>query len=219
MLATRLRSGGPAGERGACAHGDGPGHLIRGASCDLAGRLPLDVVGVALESESIEGLEHPARDRLRHRASASRAARAGPSRAAAGVSVARRISGLLAAAALSACATGPAVPTPAWRVTEADAGRTLRVPIGTEIDVTLPGSPSSGLVWERSPGDPGGLEAVGEATFEPAGPSPGQGGLVHLRFLVTKPGASVLWLASRRPFESGAPAAGTFSVTVVGEVE
>jgi len=104
-------------------------------------------------------------------------------------------------------------------VTEADAGRSLQVPVGTLVDVALPGNPTTGYAWQRAPGDPGGVESVGAARFEPSGPALGQGGTEHLTFRVTKTGATPLWLVYRRPFEKNAAPARTFSVTIVGEPE
>ena len=128
---------------------------------------------------------------------------------------ARGLAALLILLIVSACATSPA--RPPWLVTQADAGRTVRVPVGTLIDVALPGSPTTGYIWQRAPGDPGGVETVGAARFEPSGPALGQGGLVHVGFRITKPGATPLWLVYRRPFEKDVPPAQSFSVTLVGE--
>ena len=115
-----------------------------------------------------------------------------------------------------ACASsGP--PPPPWRISEADAGTSVRVPVGTVIDVGLPGNPTTGSIWERGPGDPGGLEGLGAARFEPEGALVGQGGLVRLQFRVTKAGATPLALVYRRPFEKNTPPARTFWVTIVGE--
>jgi inhibitor of cysteine peptidase len=130
---------------------------------------------------------------------------------------ARTFAALLAALALSACATGSESARPPWLVTEADAGRSIRMPVGTFLDVALPGNPTTGYIWQRAPGDAGGVETVGAARFEPSGPAIGQGGLVHLGFRVTKPGATPLWLVYRRPFEKDVPPTRTFSVTLVGD--
>jgi inhibitor of cysteine peptidase len=123
----------------------------------------------------------------------------------------------LASLLLLACATPSAAPLPKWRIGEADAGHTVRVPVGTPLDVALPGNPTTGYIWQRSPGDPGGLESVGAARFEPSGGALGQGGLVHLEFRVIQEGATVLWLVYLRPFEKNTPPTKTFSVTIVGE--
>jgi predicted secreted protein len=114
-----------------------------------------------------------------------------------------------------ACATAPLAPP--WRVTDADAGTSIRVPVGTVIDVALPGNPTTGFIWERAPGDPGGLEGLGGARFEPDGAMPGQGGLVHLHFRVTREGATPLALVYRRPFDKKTTPAQSFWVTIVGE--
>lgn len=131
----------------------------------------------------------------------------------------RALSTCVLAIVLAACAAAPTSARKPWTVTEADAGRSIRVPVGTLIDVALPGNPSTGFIWQRAAGEAGGLEAAGAARFEPAGPAVGQGGLVRLAFRVTKAGATPLWLVYRRPFEASTPPARTFSVTIVGEAD
>ncbi len=118
--------------------------------------------------------------------------------------------------AAAACASND-VHTPPWRITEADAGHSVRVPVGTVIDVVLPGNPTTGYIWERAPGEPGGVESLGAARFVPDGALVGQGGMIHVQFKVTKEGATPLALVYRRPFEKGTPSANTFWVTIVGE--
>ncbi len=122
------------------------------------------------------------------------------------------------AGALGACA-GPASQPPPWRIGEADAGRSIRVPVGTVVDVALPGNPSTGFTWERGQTESqlAGLDALGPARFAPEGPLVGQGGLMHLEFRVTGTGAMPLVLVYHRPFEKGVPPARTFWVTIVGE--
>ncbi len=132
---------------------------------------------------------------------------------------ARTLAAVLVALGAGACAGAPAPTRPAWVVTEADAGRSIQVPVGTMLDVALPGNPTTGYAWQRAPGDPGGIESVGAARFEPSGPALGQGGTEHLGFRVTKTGATPLWLVYRRPFEKNVAPARTFSVTIVGEPE
>lgn len=127
--------------------------------------------------------------------------------------------GALIMSFLVGCATGASAPSIAWQITEVDAGGTIRMPVGTVVDVALPGNPRSGYIWQRRQGDAGGIESVGAARFEPSGGVPGQGGLVHLQFRVAKPGASVLWLAYQRPFQRDATPLQTFSVTIVGEAD
>lgn len=129
----------------------------------------------------------------------------------------RALAAALLAMLAAACASPPGTGREAWVVVEADAGRSIRVPVGTLLDVTLPGNPATGYAWQRAPGEPGGVETVGAARFEPSGPAPGQGGLEHLAFRVTKTGATALWLVYRRPFATDVPPARTFSVTIVGE--
>jgi inhibitor of cysteine peptidase len=129
----------------------------------------------------------------------------------------RRLASVLVVVFVVGCATGTSAPPIAWQITEADAGTTIRIPVGTVVDVALPGNPRSGYIWQRRQGDSGGIEAVGAARFEPAGGVPGQGGLIHLQFRVVRVGATVLWLAYQRPFQSDAAPERTFSLTIVGE--
>ena len=128
-----------------------------------------------------------------------------------------RVLALLLGAFVAAGACASSTYTPPWRITQADAGRRVRVPVGTVIDVALPGNPTTGYIWERAPGDPGGLTSVGAAQFVPDSAVEGQGGDIHVQFRVTKEGATPLALVYRRPFEKGTPSANTFWVTIVGE--
>lgn len=127
----------------------------------------------------------------------------------------RRLGALLLALGLAACAT-PQAQTP-WRITTDDAGRRIQVPVGTMLDVALPGNPTTGYIWQRAAGDEGGVEQLGAPQFESEGPLAGQGGTVHVFFRVTKPEVTRLELVYRRPFEKKTPPAETFSVTIVGE--
>jgi len=116
-----------------------------------------------------------------------------------------------------ACET-PAAPPP-WRVGEADDGRQILVPVGTLLDVALPGNPSTGFVWERVSPDQDGLEQLGPPRYTAEGPLLGQGGTVHVFFRVTAPEVSRIELVYRRPFEKDTPPARRFRVTIVGEAD
>lgn len=132
------------------------------------------------------------------------------------MTVRRRLLRVVLVSLLVACASGPPA-SPPWRIGEEDAGRSIRVPVGTIVDIALPGNPTTGYIWERGPSATPGLEQIGAARFAPDGPAIGQGGLVHLEFRVIGEGATPLVLVYRRPFEKGTPPARSFWVTIVGD--
>lgn len=144
---------------------------------------------------------------------------------------------LLAALALCACAPveqqaapapAPAVksdavpaPTPAsvtQRLTAADNGRTITVPVGGRFAVELVGVPTAGYLWQVD-AKPAFLsdavESSGNTTR--AQSQPGFAGGSHWEvfvFSATAAGEGTLKLGQRRPWEKNEPPSQTFSVTV-----
>lgn len=143
---------------------------------------------------------------------------------------------LVAALALAACAppqeaavppverTGSGAvpaPTPAdvlQRVTAADDGKVIAVPVGGRFAVELVGVPTAGYVWQVD-AKPAFLsdaqESSGNTTM--AQSQPGFTGGNHWEvfvFTATSAGEGALTLGQRRPWEKGEPPTQTFKVTV-----
>jgi predicted secreted protein len=139
------------------------------------------------------------------------------------------------AVALTACAPKPsgeetapvsnnspvAAPTPDGvnlRITAAQAGQVVRVPVNQRFSVELVGVPTAGYVWAPAT-LPAFITRAGEAT----GPTiaaqnqPGYTGGNHwevLMFAATAPGRGDLVIEQRRPWETNEPPTSTFRVTI-----
>lgn len=147
----------------------------------------------------------------------------------------------LLALLLTACAPTPEAPAPApapateqravskpvpaptpssvtQRLTAADSGRTITVPVGGQFAVELVGVPTAGYQWmvDAKPAflsDP--TERSGNTTT--AQSQPGFAGGNHWEvfvFTANAAGEGSLKLGQRRPWEKTEPASQTFSVTV-----
>ncbi|MBL8559237.1 MAG: protease inhibitor I42 family protein [Hyphomonadaceae bacterium] len=113
-------------------------------------------------------------------------------------------------------------PTPAGvsvRITAADAGKTITVPVGASFAVQLVGVPTAGYVWAvaQKPAFLSDAKEYGGNTTT-AQSRPGFVGGNHwevFAFEAQGAGQGVLKLEQRRPWESASdPAADTFSVTI-----
>jgi inhibitor of cysteine peptidase len=104
------------------------------------------------------------------------------------------------------------------KITEAEAGKTVAVPLGASFVVQLRGVPTAGYLWAPA-SVPDFLVKAGEA----GGPTstaqlqPGFAGGTHwevFAFKAERAGSGVLTLEQRRPWESSEPPAETFKVTI-----
>jgi inhibitor of cysteine peptidase len=98
---------------------------------------------------------------------------------------------------------------------EKDAGRTVELRAGQALEITLPGNPTTGYLWEVASVDAAVLKAVGEPQFKADSSAVGSGGQITLRFEAASAGQTALQLIYHRSFEKDVPPAKTFEVTVV----
>lgn len=114
-----------------------------------------------------------------------------------------------------------AAPTPrdvTIRVTQAQSGQTIVVPIEARFAVELVGIPTAGYVW--APVEmPAFLTRAGEATGPTSSAQMQRGftGGNHwevLMFSALEPGRGELWIAQKRPWETGVEPAAVFMVTI-----
>jgi inhibitor of cysteine peptidase len=110
---------------------------------------------------------------------------------------ARRMVGPLLLVLLGACSS-------ADTLTLDDDGGQIDLKDGDEIELVLPGNPSTGYEWVVIDA-PSILEEVGEAEFLPESDLIGAGGEFHFRFVATAPGTAQLRLVYERPFEEVEP--------------
>ncbi len=98
---------------------------------------------------------------------------------------------------------------------QGDAGRTAEVRAGGQVEVSLPGNPTTGYQWEVDSVDPAVLQQVGEPEFKPDSDAIGAGGRVMLRFKALAAGQTTLRLIYHRSFEPDEAPLETYEVTVV----
>ena len=85
-----------------------------------------------------------------------------------------------------------------------DDGGQIELENGDEIELVLPGNPTTGYQWVVTEA-PSILEEAGEAEFLPESDLIGAGGEFHFRFVATEPGTAKLRLVYERPFEEVEP--------------
>jgi inhibitor of cysteine peptidase len=108
-----------------------------------------------------------------------------------------RIVGPLMLLLLGACST-------ARTLNLDDDGMRIELETGDEVELVLPGNPSTGYEWVMTEAPPN-LQQVGEPEFVPESDLIGSGGEIHFRFKATEPGTAQLSLSYERPFEEVEP--------------
>ncbi len=101
------------------------------------------------------------------------------------------------------------------KVTEADQGKTVEAKVGDTLVVALAGNPSTGYAWVAKD-VPSFLKLEGEPTFVKSDNSGavGAGGTLEIKFGAAAAGSGELLLDYKRPWETTATPAKTFSATV-----
>jgi inhibitor of cysteine peptidase len=99
------------------------------------------------------------------------------------------------------------------KLNENDAGKTVEIAVGDELEIMLPGNPTTGYVWEAEALDATVL-TLRQTSFMPGDHAIGSGGLVTLMFRAVAKGKAALKLNYHRPFEQNTPPINTFEVTV-----
>jgi predicted secreted protein len=102
------------------------------------------------------------------------------------------------------------------KLTENNSGKTVELRIGDELEITLPGNPTTGYVWEVSSLDTALLKQENPA-FLPADKSIGSGGLAVMKLHAIGEGCGELKLIYHRPFEQNNPPLKIFKITVIIE--
>jgi inhibitor of cysteine peptidase len=121
---------------------------------------------------------------------------------------------LIICAAVAACGAQGSGPV---TLTQKDAGTTVHVKQGANVNITLAGNPTTGYTWEVAPGGSGVLEQQGEPAFKPDSSAVGSGGMVTLQFKAAQAGTINLKLIYHRTFEPNVAPLNTFEVTIVVE--
>jgi predicted secreted protein len=100
------------------------------------------------------------------------------------------------------------------RISENDSGKTVEIGVGDELEVVLPGNPTTGYIWEVSSPDLNVL-SLGKADFFADDKAVGSGGMEVIRFHTIATGKSEVKLIFHRPFEHNIPPSKTFEITVI----
>jgi len=109
---------------------------------------------------------------------------------------------------------GNALAGESMKLSENDSGKTVEIGVDDELEVVLPGKPTTGYVWEVSSLDTRVL-SQGEANFIANDKAIGSGGMEIIKFHAIAAGTSVVRLIFHRPFERNMPQLKTFEVTVI----
>lgn len=102
----------------------------------------------------------------------------------------------------------------ALELTENDGGRSVSVPVGETISITLAGNPTTGYTWELADVDRTVLMPDPEPTFVPDSSLIGAGGRYTFRIFALKSGTSAVKLVYRRSWEKGVPPLRVFDLAV-----
>jgi predicted secreted protein len=127
----------------------------------------------------------------------------------------RRLAPAMLVLALLAAACGGAGEPARLVLRDADAGSTVQVARGSEVDVRLRGNPSTGYAWQIVTLDASILQPDGDVEFAAETDAPGAGGIVTLHFKAAARGQTHLELAYRPTYDPGASPAATFAVVVI----
>jgi inhibitor of cysteine peptidase len=121
---------------------------------------------------------------------------------------------LLICAAVTACG---AKRSGSVTLTQKDAGTTVHVKQGANVNITLDGNPTTGYTWEVAPGGSSVLEQQGDPASKPDSSAVGSGGMVTLKFKAAQAGTINLKLVYHRTFEPNVVPLHTFEVKIVVE--
>ncbi len=95
-----------------------------------------------------------------------------------------------------------------------ESGRSVAVPVGETVAVTLEGNPTTGYLWELASVERAVLTPDAEPGFSPDSPLAGAGGRFTFRLTAVAAGTSPVRLVYRRPWEKDVPSLQSFDLTV-----
>jgi len=116
--------------------------------------------------------------------------------------------------ALSLTNAGNTLAGESMKLSENDSGKTVEIGVGEELEVILPGKPTTGYLWEVSSLDSNVLRP-GKADFFANDKAIGAGGMEIIKFHAIAAGESKVKLIFHRSFEPNMPPLKTFEVTVI----
>jgi inhibitor of cysteine peptidase len=100
------------------------------------------------------------------------------------------------------------------RLSERDYGRTVEISVGDELEIILPGNPTTGYVWELSSLDVNRLR-LGQVEFFANNKTLGSVGMETIKLHAIAAGTSIVQLIFHRPFEKNIPPLKTFELNLI----
>lgn len=101
-----------------------------------------------------------------------------------------------------------------FKLNEHDSGKTVEILVGDELEVILPGNPTTGYVWKLILSDTNVLRQDNSEFFR-INKAMGSGGVEVIKLHAIAAGKSAVKLLYHRPFEHNVPPLNTFEVTVI----
>lgn len=100
------------------------------------------------------------------------------------------------------------------KLSENDSGKTVEIHVGDELEVALPGNPTTGYTWEVSTLDSNVLK-LDKTAFVADGKAIGAGGIEVIKIHAIAAGECKVKLIFHRSFEPSLPPSKTFEVIVI----
>ena len=116
--------------------------------------------------------------------------------------------------ALSLANTSNTLAGESMKLSENDSGKIVEISVGDELEVALPGNPTTGYIWEVSSINSNVLR-LDKIDFVAHDQAIGGGGIEIRRFHAISEGKSEVKLIFHRSFEQNIPPIKTFEVTVI----
>ncbi len=101
----------------------------------------------------------------------------------------------------------------AVKLSENDFGKTVEINVGDELEIAVPGNPTTGYVWEVSSHDSDILRLI-NSIFYADDKAIGAGGMEIIKFHAIAEGKSKVKLIFHRSFEHNIPPLKTFEATI-----
>lgn len=103
---------------------------------------------------------------------------------------------------------------PALDLTGQESGRSVTVPVGEVVSITLDGNPTTGYAWELTEVDRAVLAPDPEPVYVADSALSGAGGKYTFRLQARAAGSTAVQLLYRRPWEKGLPPSDRFALSV-----
>jgi len=100
------------------------------------------------------------------------------------------------------------------QLTGMDSGKTIKIRLGTVINISLEGNPTTGYIWETASRTAPVLTQVNPPAFKPGSKLIGAGGIITFQFRADKKGNIKLTIVYHRPWEKNKAPIKTFQLNI-----